>query len=104
MNPKKSLGQHWLTDTQALEAISEAAEIKPKDTVLEIGPGLGHLTDYLLRQAQHVVAVEVDVELAAKLAKKFAGHHLSVHVADILKFDLSQLPEGYKVVANIPYY
>jgi len=101
---KKSLGQHWLTDTQALEAIAEAAEIRSSDTVLEIGPGLGHLTHYLLEQSKHVVAVELDAELAAKLAKKYAARNLSVHTVDILKFDLSNLPDGYKVVANIPYY
>jgi 16S rRNA (adenine1518-N6/adenine1519-N6)-dimethyltransferase len=104
MQPKKSLGQHWLTDIQALEAIAEAAEIKRTDTVLEVGPGLGHLTHYLMSQSSHVVAVELDTRLAAELAKKFAGRNLSVHEADILKFDLTQLPESYKVVANIPYY
>ena len=69
--PKKSLGQHWLMDRQALEAIVEAAEIKSSDTILEIGPGLGHLTNYLIGQAGHVVAVELDEQLAAKLTKKF---------------------------------
>lgn len=102
--PKKSLGQHWLTDTQALEAIAETAEIKPKDTVLEIGPGLGHLTDYLLGQARHVVAVEIDADLIGELRARFAGQNLTLHRADILKFDLSELPAAYKVVANLPYY
>lgn len=104
MKTRKTLGQHWLTDTQALEAIVEAAEIKITDTVLEIGPGLGHLTEYLVGQAGHVVAVEYDAKLAAKLIKKFAGQKISVHATDILKFDLTQLPSAYKVVANIPYY
>ncbi|HSX18377.1 MAG TPA: 16S rRNA (adenine(1518)-N(6)/adenine(1519)-N(6))-dimethyltransferase RsmA [Candidatus Saccharimonadales bacterium] len=102
--PKKSLGQHWLKDTQALEAIVEAAEIKPTDTVLEIGPGLGHLTQYLVGEAEHVVAVELDEQLASRLLKRFAGKNISIHAENILEFDLTQLPEGYKVVANIPYY
>lgn len=102
--PKKSLGQHWLTDSQALEAITEAAEIKQSDTVLEIGPGLGHLTQYLLDQAAHVIAVEVDETLASSLKSKFTGRNLTLHRGDILKFDLEQLPMAYKVVANIPYY
>lgn len=101
---KKSLGQHWLSDIEALEAITEAAEIKPSDTILEIGPGMGHLTQYLVRQARHVVAVEKDEELAAKLSKSFGGSVLSVIAADVLHFDLNSLPSGYKVVANIPYY
>lgn len=102
--PKKSLGQHWLTDIEALEAIAELAEIKPTDTVLEIGPGLGHLTNYLARQAAHVIAIEKDEELAAKLQGKFSGRPVQIIADDILKFDLSQLPAGYKAVANIPYY
>lgn len=102
--PKKSLGQHWLTEPLALEAIAEAAEIQKSDTVLEIGPGLGHLTNYLLKQAGRVVAVELDDKLAANLNTKFTSQKLTVHQANILKFDLSQLPSAYKVVANIPYY
>lgn len=102
--PKKSLGQHWLTDIEALEAIAEAAEIKPTDTILEIGPGLGHLTHYLVRQARHVIAVEKDEDLARNLKKSFKGSLLQVIAADILKFDLNSLPASYKVVANIPYY
>jgi len=101
---KKSLGQHWLTDVEALEAISEYAEIGPKDTVLEIGPGLGHLTNYLVRQASHVIAVELDESLAAELPRRVPADNLSVVQADILEFDLTQLPIRYKVVANIPYY
>lgn len=101
---KKSLGQHWLTDVEALEAISESAEIKASDTVLEVGPGLGHLTHYLARQARHVIAVEKDEELAAKLASKLTGQPVQIIMADILQFDLNQLPNHYKVVANIPYY
>lgn len=102
--PKKSLGQHWLTDPLALEAIVEAAEIRKKDTVLEIGPGLGHLTNYLLSQAGHVVAVELDKYLIPRLSYRFTGRNLTLHAGDILRFDLTQLPSGYKIVANIPYY
>jgi len=102
--PKKSLGQHWLDDPVALEAITEAAEIAHSDTILEIGPGLGSLTHYLVRQAAHVIAVEFDETLAAKLPVKVGARNLQVVQADILKFDFGDLPSGYKVVANIPYY
>jgi len=101
---KKSLGQHWLADAEALEAITEYAEIESSDTVLEIGPGLGHLTRYLVKQARHVIAVELDETLAAKLPGRVPAKNLRVIQADILHFDLAGLPEGYKVVANIPYY
>jgi 16S rRNA (adenine1518-N6/adenine1519-N6)-dimethyltransferase len=102
--PKKSLGQHWLTDRFILAAIADAAELTEKDTVLEIGPGLGTLTSELLRRAQKVVAVELDDTLAAKLPGQFPGTSLEVIQQDILSFDLSQLPNGYVVVANVPYY
>jgi 16S rRNA (adenine1518-N6/adenine1519-N6)-dimethyltransferase len=101
---KKSLGQHWLTDIEVLEAIAEYAEIKPTDTVLEIGPGLGDLTRYLARQAAHVVAVEIDEQLATKLPRRVPARNLQVVQANILHFDLESLPAAYKVVANIPYY
>lgn len=102
--PKKSLGQHWLKDREILAAIAESAELSADDTVLEIGPGLGTLTSELLRRANRVVAVEFDEELAAKLPGQFPGKNLEVVRSDILSFDLSQLPAGYKVVANVPYY
>lgn len=109
---KKSLGQHWLKDSQALEAIAEAAEIKKTDTVLEIGPGQGSLTALLVRKAQKVIAVELDSNLAKNLSQHTSiiskeapwKGELEVVEEDILKFDLAQLPAVYKVVANIPYY
>lgn len=102
--PNKSLGQHWLKDRLILEAIADSAELTDADTVLEIGPGLGTLTSVLLSRARQVSAVEFDPELARKLPGQFPGKNLSVHHADILSFDLTQLPAGYKVVANVPYY
>lgn len=103
MEPKRSLGQHWLKDPSVLEAICALAELDKNDTVLEIGPGQGDLTKVLLPKAAQVVAVEVDEQLAAGL-KAAAAAKLEVVSGDILKFDLGQLPPGYKVVANIPYY
>lgn len=102
--PKKSLGQHWLHDRLVLEHIADCADINETDTVLEIGPGLGTLTSELLRRAKKVIAVEFDAELARKLPAQFPGKNLEVVNQDILSFDLSQLPSGYKVVANVPYY
>jgi len=102
--PKKSLGQHWLKDRDVLVGIAEAADIKPTDTVLEIGPGLGTLTSELLRRAEKVIAVELDDDLARKLPGQFPGKNLQVVNEDILSFDLSILPPKYVVVANVPYY
>lgn len=104
MKNNKSLGQHWLKDREALSSIADLADIRETDTVLEIGPGLGTLTGELLRRAGKVIAVEFDSELARKLPGQFPGKNLEVRSEDILTFDLSVLPSGYKVVANIPYY
>ncbi len=100
----KSLGQHWLKDRAVLAHIADCAELGDKDTVLEIGPGLGTLTGELLRRAEKVVAVEYDSELARKLPAQFPGKNLEVINSDILSYDLSYLPENYSVVANVPYY
>ncbi len=102
--PNKSLGQHWLKDRSVLTEIADFAEIAADDLILEIGPGLGTLTSVLLNRAQKVVAVEFDADLAAKLGGQFPGKNLEIINQDFLKFDLNQLPENYKVVANLPYY
>jgi 16S rRNA (adenine1518-N6/adenine1519-N6)-dimethyltransferase len=99
--PKKSLGQHWLRDKTSLEAVVNAANITGEDIVLEIGPGPGTLTKILAEKARQVIAVEFDEALARLLPPT---DNLTVINQDILKFDLTQLPAGYKVVANIPYY
>ncbi len=104
MRVSQPLGQHWLKDPVVLSDIAKHAELSAEDTVLEIGPGLGTLTSELLRQVQKVIAVEFDSELARKLPGQFPGKNLEVVAGDILSFDVSRLPHGYKVVANIPYY
>ncbi|MCL2173678.1 16S rRNA (adenine(1518)-N(6)/adenine(1519)-N(6))-dimethyltransferase RsmA [Candidatus Saccharibacteria bacterium] len=110
--PNKNLGQHWLRDRATLEQVAAPAELTTSDTVLEIGPGLGTLTRVLADHAGRVIAVEFDRELADELEATFASPILAgpgpakveVINADFLQFDLNQLPAGYKVVANIPYY
>lgn len=101
---KKELGQHWLKDRFVLDQMVDFAGVDADDVVLEIGPGLGTLTSAILRRANKVVAVEFDGELARKLPAQFPGKNLEVINADILQFDLNQMPKGYKVVANLPYY
>jgi 16S rRNA (adenine1518-N6/adenine1519-N6)-dimethyltransferase len=101
---KKSLGQHWLHDDDALQAMCDAVGLTPDDTVLEIGPGLGTLTQKLAVQAKQVVAVEFDAALARDLPKRVHAPNVQVVHQDILQFDLTSLPPSYKVAANIPYY
>jgi 16S rRNA (adenine1518-N6/adenine1519-N6)-dimethyltransferase len=106
MKPKKQLGQHWLHDEYSLESMAEMAPITEDDFVLEVGPGLGTLTEVLLNRGSKVLAVEYDRELYEALCRSsFAkDDNLEIIHNDILKVDLTQLPENYKVVANIPYY
>ncbi len=97
----KNLGQHWLYDEIVLEAVADSAQVESGDCVLEIGPGLGTLTKILLEKGATVIAVEKDEALASRLKK---SQSLTVVESDILQFDLTELPAGYKVAANIPYY
>lgn len=102
---KKQLGQHWLRDEDSLMAMCEAAGVTHEDTVLEIGPGLGTLTEKLLQIGAFVQAVEFDDDLIGGLQKRFGSNkNFSLQHQDIMRFDLSRLPKHYKVVANIPYY
>jgi 16S rRNA (adenine1518-N6/adenine1519-N6)-dimethyltransferase len=103
----KSLGQNFLHDPIALEKIASAAEIRPTDSVLEIGPGLGSLTCYLAVSAKEVVAVELDEKLLPPSKMVIAPYtNIRLIHGDILKFSPSELVNqtGYLVVANIPYY
>jgi 16S rRNA (adenine1518-N6/adenine1519-N6)-dimethyltransferase len=103
--PKKSLGQHWLRDDAALAAVVEMGQVGPGETVLEVGPGLGTLTQKLLETGANVIAVEFDEDLAARLSTRLGQpDNLEVINQDILLFDLGELPPGHKIVANIPYY
>lgn len=102
--PKKSLGQHWLDDEASLLAMCEAARLNEDDVVLEIGPGLGTLTRFLTEGAKKVVAVEFDKDLARELPVRVKADNLDIVSEDILRFDFTKLPFGYKVIANIPYY
>lgn len=107
IQPKKSLGQNFLADESLLSSLVNLAGIQPADTVLEIGPGLGHLTWELSLVAGRVVAVELDQRMVHVLKETMDGQpHIEIIHGDILKIPLDQLnlPAGYKVVANIPYY
>lgn len=104
MNQKKHLGQHWLKDKQTLVSIAQHAKIQKGDTVLEIGPGEGYLTEVLLGKGANVIAVELDDSLSEHLEGRFSSLPFKLNKLSILDFDFSTLPVGYKIVANIPYY
>lgn len=102
--PKKSLGQHWLHDELSLVAMVQSGMVNDQDTVVEIGPGLGTLTKYLVDNAKEVIALEFDQDLARQLPGRLPNKNLQTIHADCLTYNYSELPAGYKVVANIPYY
>ncbi|MBN2306149.1 MAG: ribosomal RNA small subunit methyltransferase A [Anaerolineae bacterium] len=107
MTPKKSLGQNFLHDPNALEKIAESADLPPDATVLEIGPGTGNLTHVLARHAARVIAVEIDDRLIPLLESEFAAiPAVQIVHADILKCPVTDFvgTEPYYVVANLPYY
>jgi 16S rRNA (adenine1518-N6/adenine1519-N6)-dimethyltransferase len=110
-NIQKKYGQNFLIDPRVLDKIVAAAEIGPEDFVLEIGPGIGTMTQYLAEVAREVVAVEIDRNLIPILSDTLSGYdNVTVLNDDILKVDLRKLVEDYnegrpiKVVANLPYY
>lgn len=101
---KKRLGQNFLVDGEVIQDIIEYANISPEDTIVEIGPGVGFVTEQLVKYAKKVIAIELDEE-AVKELKKLNAPNLEIIHQDILKTDLSTLCDGeFKVVANIPYY
>jgi 16S rRNA (adenine1518-N6/adenine1519-N6)-dimethyltransferase len=107
LQPKKGLGQNFLHDPGALEKIAEMAELTGEDTVLEIGPGTGALTQYLARAAKKVIAVEVDDRLKPILDSELSAYpNVWVIYQDILTVDVAALlhSQPYIVVANLPYY
>ena len=107
LEPRKGLGQHFLASPALLDRIAAAADLTPRDTVLEIGPGLGDLTVRLAQRAGRVVAVEVDTRLAPALEAVVRRYpHVQVVFGDILQQDLAALmgPGPFVVVANLPYY
>lgn len=103
MNPKKSLGQNFLTSVPARIAIVNAGHLTPLDTVLEIGPGKGFLTEGLLDTGAQIITLEKDRELVPFLNEKFATRtNFSITEGDALTFEPPHTP--YKLIANIPYY
>ena len=108
---QKKFGQNFLIDGRVLEKIMDAADITKEDFVLEIGPGIGTMTQYLAERAREVLAVEIDKNLLPILAETLSEYeNVDILNADILKTDLNKIAEekngGHpiKVVANLPYY
>lgn len=111
MSAKKKFGQNFLIDSNVLDGIVTASGVTDKDCVLEIGPGIGSLTQYLAEAANKVVAVEIDKSLIPVLADTLSEYNnVTVINEDVLKVNIDAIVEEYnngkpiKVVANLPYY
>ena len=114
--PKKSLGQNFLTDPRIQQKIVDSCDLKPTDTVIEIGPGQGVITRLIALKVKQVICVEKDRDLIEALSQEFAGTNVEVVCADFLKWDISgyvsSLPPNaliggghpVKLIGNIPYY
>lgn len=103
MQAKKHLGQNFLTSIPARLAIVEAGNVVPQDTVLEIGPGRGFLTQALLDTGAHIIALEKDTDLLPVLREQFSSYkNFSLVEGDVLTEEPPKKP--YKLIANIPYY
>lgn len=106
--PRKRFGQHFLTDQNVLAEIMQCLALQPNDRVIEIGPGQGALTKYLLTDVNHLDVVELDRDLVLYLQRSFDPKQLTIHSVDALKFDYSKvLPEEeekkLRIVGNLPY-
>ncbi len=105
IRPNRELGQNFLIDDNILDVVGRAAELEPSDVVLEVGGGLGVLSEYLAARVAHLHVVEVDPRLEAALSDALAPFaNAALHVADAVALDLAALsPRPGKVVANLPY-
>ena len=114
LKARKGLGQHFLVDNEVMEAVVSAADLTPEDTVIEVGPGLGIMTNELAKRAGWVIAIELDNRMASVLRKTLSRDNVVILNEDVLGTDPARLLEGqgefprtlspYKVVANLPYY
>jgi len=104
LKPAKKFGQNFIMDPEAVGAIIASAQITKKDTVLEIGPGLGTLTGALCKTAKNVLAIEKDPNMVGILRKTCAKFkNLQIVQADALKFDWTTIKPPYKIASNLPY-
>ena len=105
LRAKKSLGQKFLQDAHYLAKIAAAARLGPDDHVVEIGPGLGHLTRKIAEQVKRLIVIELDDRLIAPLREEFSTFpSVEIVHADALDYAYAALPGRWKVVANLPYY
>lgn len=101
---RKRFGQHFLTDPGVINAIVDAIDPTPNDTLVEIGPGLAAITAPLLSRCSNLQVIELDRDLVGKLRQRFKDEsHLTIHEADALQFDYATFGDDLRIVGNLPY-
>jgi len=100
---RKRFGQNFLVDRHYIDRIVAAVDPQPDDNMVEIGPGLGALTGPLLERVRRLTVIEIDRDLAARIAGEFPGDRLTLHNVDALSFDFATLGGGLRVIGNLPY-
>ena len=101
--PRKRFGQNFLVDAQVVAGIVNAIDPQRGDCIVEIGPGLGALTDPLLDRVDHLHVVEIDRDIIARLEKRYPPARLTIHAGDALAFDFASVGPRLRVVGNLPY-
>lgn len=101
--PRKRFGQHFLSDRGVIAAIIHAIRPLDTDNLVEIGPGLGALTQPLLQYMSHFHVVELDRDIVARLQRTYPPERLTIHAADALSFDFATPGEALRIVGNLPY-
>jgi len=101
--PKKRFGQNFLSDSGVINSLVAAIQPSPEDLMVEIGPGLGALTQPLLKKLNHLHVVELDRDIISWMEKQYAQNAITIHNSDALKFDFSALGSRLRVTGNLPY-
>jgi 16S rRNA (adenine1518-N6/adenine1519-N6)-dimethyltransferase len=101
--PRRRFGQNFLIDSGIINAIVSAIDPRRGDTVVEIGPGLGAITEPLLARLDHLHVVEIDRDLIARLKKQYPPTRMTIHEGDALAFDFASIGTGLRLVGNLPY-
>jgi 16S rRNA (adenine1518-N6/adenine1519-N6)-dimethyltransferase len=100
---RKRFGQNFLVDHGVIAAIVSAIDSKRDDTVVEIGPGLGAITEPLMQRVEHLHVVEIDRDLIARLKKQHPPERMTIHEGDALAFDFASIGKNLRLVGNLPY-
>ncbi len=101
--PRRRFGQNFLVDRGVIASIIEVIAPQRQQIVVEIGPGLGALTEPLLERLDHLHVIEIDRDIVARLQAQYPPSRLTIHAGDVLDFDFAALPAPFRLVGNLPY-